>query len=91
MAPFYLGLVTGVVILLYKFFKELVVTVGALNGMDGGAIIISILTLIDISLVANLLLIIIFSGYESCVSKFDLDESHERLVWSVIIDTSYLA
>ena len=32
------------------------------------------LTLIDLSLAGNLLLIVLFSGYENFVSKFDIDE-----------------
>ena len=81
LAPFYLGLMAGVIILLFKFFKELVLTFSTLGGMDGSQIIISVLTLVDICLVANLLIIIIFSGYESFVSKIELDGHEDRPEW----------
>ena len=61
LAPFYLGLVVGLALLLFKFAKEvchLVTIVGSITKPD---LIISVLTLIDISLIANLLVIIIFN------------------------------
>ena len=83
LTPFYLGLMAGIIILLYKFFKELAVTFSALGSgsLSGSEIIISVLTLVDICLVANLLIIIIFSGYESFVSKIELDGHEDRPEW----------
>ncbi|MEZ5672362.1 MAG: YqhA family protein [Thiotrichaceae bacterium] len=50
-----------------------------------------ILGLIDIVLVANLLLIIIFSGYESFVSKIDMIHGHvDRPDWMGTINYSAL-
>ena len=40
-----------------------------------------ILTLVDITLVANLLLIIIFAGYENFVSKIDTGDNEDRPEW----------
>ena len=37
-----------------------------------------VLTLIDLTLAANLLLIVLFSGYENFVSKFDFDTGADR-------------
>lgn len=42
---------------------------------------LGILTLVDITLVANLLLIIIFAGYENFVSKIDTCDNEDRLDW----------
>jgi uncharacterized protein (TIGR00645 family) len=81
LAPFYLGLMGGVVILLFKFFKELYTTFATLGQLSGSEVIISILTLVDICLIANLLIIIIFSGYESFVSKIELDGHEDRPEW----------
>ena len=39
------------------------------------------LTLIDLTLAANLLLIVMFSGYESFVSKFDIDVGDDKPGW----------
>ena len=69
--------------MLYKFIKELISTFNALGSgtLSGSEIIISVLTLVDICLVANLLIIIIFSGYESFVSKIELDGHEDRPEW----------
>ncbi|MCM8530943.1 MAG: TIGR00645 family protein [Lentisphaeraceae bacterium] len=81
LAPFYLGLMLGVVLLLFKFFKELFTTFSTVLTMNGNEIVLSILTLVDISLIANLLIIIIFSGYESFVSKIDVDDHEDKPGW----------
>ena len=55
--------------------------------MESEEVILAVLTLIDLSLAGNLLLIVLFSGYENFVSKFDLDrarpaglDGHRRLL-----------
>jgi uncharacterized protein (TIGR00645 family) len=53
-------------------------------------IILMILTLVDMSLVANLLLIIIFSGYENFVSKIDTAGHEDRPDWMGKVDFSGL-
>ena len=52
--------------------------------------ILASLSLIDLTLAANLLLIVIFSGYENFVSKLDLDAQHERPSWMGTVDFSGL-
>lgn len=83
LAPFYLGLMLGVFILLIKFSKSLYGTfLGLFSGeLTDSGIVLSVLTLVDITLLANLLIIIIFSGYESFVSKIELDGHEDRPEW----------
>src|SRR4051794_29796733 len=64
MAPFYLGLVLGLVALLFVFVQELASELSHLPTMTGDQAILMTLTLIDLSLAGNLMLIVIFSGYE---------------------------
>ena len=52
--------------------------------------ILAVLTLIDLSLAANLLLIVLFSGYENFVSKFDFDTGADRPAWMGKVDFSGL-
>src|SRR5581483_10435793 len=52
--------------------------------------ILAILTLVDMSLVANLLLIIIFSGYENFVSKINTGDHEDRPSWMGKVDFSGL-
>ena len=49
--------------------------------MTGNELILSVLTLVDVALIANLLIIIIFSGYESFVSKIDIDTHEDKPGW----------
>ncbi|MCH2205959.1 MAG: TIGR00645 family protein [Lentisphaerales bacterium] len=81
LAPFYLGLMLGVVLLLVKFFKELFGTFSNVMSISGNDMVLSVLTLVDISLIANLLIIIVFSGYESFVSKIDVDSHEDKPGW----------
>lgn len=63
LVPFYLGLIAAVGLLLVKFLKAFMALLPVVFHGDGGAALLGILTLVDITLVANLLLIIIFAGY----------------------------
>ncbi|MFP4561644.1 MAG: TIGR00645 family protein [Thiohalorhabdus sp.] len=90
LVPFYLGLIVGMVLLLGKFGVELVHLVGTLPEASTGELIVGILALIDLSLVASLLLIIIFSGYENFVSKMDTGDNEDRPDWMGHVDFSDL-
>jgi uncharacterized protein (TIGR00645 family) len=90
LAPFYLGLVGGVLILLIKFSQEFFHLVPHVLSAPESDIILMILTLVDMSLVANLLLIIIFSGYENFVSKIDTAGHEDRPDWMGKVDFSGL-
>ena len=90
LAPFYLGLVIGIILLFIKFVQELWHMTTHVVGASEADIIVGILALIDISLVASLLLIIIFSGYEIFVSKIDTADHEDRPQWMGKIDFSGL-
>lgn len=91
MAPVYLGLIAALAILIITFFRELVIQVPHVLNMDETDIILLVLTLVDLSLAGNLVLIILFSGYENFVSK--LDTAHmdrDRPEWMGTLDFSGL-
>ena len=90
LAPFYVGLVGAIMILLFKFAKEFLSLIGVAMGEGGSALIVGVLSLVDIALVANLLLIIIFAGYENFVSKIDTAEHEDRPEWMGHVDFSDL-
>jgi len=81
LAPFYLGLIAGIGLLLIKFVKAFFASLPIVFEGSGGEAMIAILTLVDITLVANLLLIIIFAGYENFISKIDTHEHEDRPDW----------
>lgn len=81
LAPFFLGLIVAIGVMLVKFGKELWALVGmALTGTSD-QVIISILTLVDAALIASLLLIMVFSGYENFVSKMNIGQHEDRPAW----------
>jgi uncharacterized protein (TIGR00645 family) len=71
MAPFYLGLVISLAVLLLKFCMVLYEFIVHAPGLKESDIILGVLSLIDLSLTGNLILIVVFSGYENFVSKID--------------------
>jgi uncharacterized protein (TIGR00645 family) len=85
LAPFYVGLVISLFVLLVHFVRQLGDFVLKMGSLTESEVILGVLALIDIVLVGNLLLIVIFSGYENFVSKFDID-SHDRPEWMTKVD-----
>ena len=90
MAPMYLCLVISLAILTIIFIHETLSIIPHVLEMTADEGILSILSLIDMSLAANLMLIVIFSGYENFVSKLDLDDAKDRPSWMGKVDFSGL-
>lgn len=90
MAPMYLGLALALLVLVWIFIMELVRFVMIVPVMTVNDAILGILALIDLSLAANLLLIVIFSGYENFVSRMDLADHKDRPDWQGEVDFSAL-
>ncbi len=86
MAPFYLGLVVSLAVLLYKFVMmvwEFVLHAPAAKETD---IILGVLSLIDVTLTGNLILIVVFSGYENFVSRIDPGGHPDWPEWITKVD-----
>jgi uncharacterized protein (TIGR00645 family) len=81
LAPFYVGLVMAVLLLMAKFAMKFASVVGHFSEITSSALVVDILGLIDLALIANLLIIITFSGYESFVSKMDVDDHEDKPSW----------
>ncbi|MGD9917725.1 MAG: TIGR00645 family protein [Paenirhodobacter sp.] len=90
MAPMYLGLVGALAILLWAFLVELWHFALALPGIGVDEAVMGALALIDLSLAANLLVIVIFSGYENFVSKMNTNGHEDRPDWQDEVDFSAL-
>lgn len=90
LAPFYLGLVIGIGMLLVKFGQELIHVLPNIMTASESEVVLAVLALVDLSLVANLLLIVIFSGYENFVSKINTKEHEDRPEWMGEVDFSSL-
>ena len=90
LAPIYLGLIVSLLMLLTAFVSELVEALPHLIGMSTEEVILVVLSLIDLSLALNLVLIVVFSGYENFVSKIDTGDSEDRPHWMGTLDFSGL-
>src|ERR1700692_852627 len=86
MAPFYLGLVVCLAVMLFKFFKKLWEFILIAPSANEGDIILGALSLIDVSLVGNLILIVVFSGYENFVSRIDPGDHPDWPEWMTKVD-----
>jgi uncharacterized protein (TIGR00645 family) len=81
LAPLYLGLVLALALLLVKFGKEFLHFVPLVFTAEGGEVIIGMLSLIDVVMLGNLIIIIVFAGYENFVSRLDLDNHEDKPSW----------
>jgi len=90
LAPFYLGLIGALVMLLGSFCYEIYDAVFVHFSLDPEHVILFVLSLIDLSLGANLVIIVIFSGYENFVSKIDTHDNEDRPSWMGTLDFSGL-
>jgi len=90
MAPFYFGLVICLFFLLITFVSELIGFFSDGFVFAETEMILFSLTLIDLSFTGNLLLIVIFSGYENFVSKIDVGDHVDKPSWMGTVDFSGL-
>ncbi|QDH17244.1 TIGR00645 family protein [Swingsia samuiensis] len=80
-APLYFGLSVGLVLVAFKFFQHLIRLVIKSIGLDFDDVFVGVLDLIDLVLLANLLLIVMFSGYENFVSRLDIRQHEDYPAW----------
>jgi uncharacterized protein (TIGR00645 family) len=90
LAPIYLGLAASLVLLIWVFLGEFWHLLAALPEVDANEMILGALGLIDLSLAGNLILIVIFSGYENFVSKLEVGSHEDRPAWAGTVDFSNL-
>jgi uncharacterized protein (TIGR00645 family) len=67
--PFLFGLSLCVVLLIYRFFVDLYDLAKTTLASSWHELVVGVLNLVDIALVANLVLIVVFSSYESYIKR----------------------
>jgi uncharacterized protein (TIGR00645 family) len=87
-APVYLGLSLALVVLGVKFFAELGHALLHVRELDESQVVLSLLALVDLAMVAGLIVMVMFSGYENFVSKLDVEG--EKLGWLGKLDAGTL-
>jgi uncharacterized protein (TIGR00645 family) len=86
LAPFYLGLVVALVVLLIKSLQELVHFVAHAFTATEAETILGVLTLVDLAFTGSLIIIVVFSGYENFVSEIETDGTEKWPEWMSKID-----
>ncbi len=71
LAPFLVGLLACLLLLMYRFFGDLFALAVRLPNSEWHDVVTGVLDLVDIALTANLILIVVFSGYENFIRKID--------------------
>lgn len=90
LVPLYVGL--GLLLILFSiyFFRELVhLFIEAGTGAEVD-LVLGALTLVDLTLVASLIVMVMLSGYENFVSKLDIGDVQKSLAWLGKLDAGSL-
>lgn len=89
-APLYAGLIVGGILYAYKYVMELIHLCTTINEITETELMLGILTLVDITMVANLLIMVIIGGYSTFVSRLDIDQHEDKPEWLQKIDAGTL-
>lgn len=89
-APLYIGLIMGGVLYAYKFLIELIHLISEINVITESALMLGVLTLVDITMVANLIIMVIIGGYSTFVSRMDIEHHEDRPEWLKKVDAGTL-
>ena len=87
-APIYLGLLAVLALVAVKFVQKLVLAVPLVLGMTSNDLILTTLTLVDLSLVANLVAIVIFAGWTNFVGPLLHEPGARDTAWVGDLDFS---
>ncbi|UAK71282.1 TIGR00645 family protein [Aeromonas enteropelogenes] len=90
MAPIYLGLSLILLALGLKFFQEIIHILPNIFAMKEVDLVLVTLSLIDITLVGGLIVMVMFSGYENFVSRLDVGDESDKLMWLGKLDAGSL-
>ena len=83
-APLYVGLIVAQCIYVYLFMVELshlVVNTFSHAHITETEVMLVVLGLIDVVMIANLLIMVIIGGYETFVSRLDLQDNPDQPEW----------
>jgi uncharacterized protein (TIGR00645 family) len=89
-APLYAGLVLGAFLYLTKFFQELYHTFEQTLMLSEIDMMLKILSLVDISMVMNLVIMVTIGGYSIFTSRIDVDMHEDKPLWLEGLDAGQL-
>ncbi|KTD34081.1 transmembrane protein [Legionella nautarum] len=79
--PLYVGLLVILAAYVYRYLIELFHLVMNINGFNDTHIMLGVLDLIDVVMIANLLIMVVLGGYETFISRLDLDTHPDQPEW----------
>jgi uncharacterized protein (TIGR00645 family) len=88
LAPLYLALIALLILFTVKAFQEVIHLYAIITTASEVDLVLSVLALIDLTLVANLLVMVILSSYETFVSSLDTTGDQEKPSWLGKIDAA---
>ena len=86
LAPIYLGLIVGIVALVVKDIQHIIHIIPNILSSSESDLVLDILGLIDLSLTASLVIIVVFSGYENFVYRIVTTGHEDWPEWMSKID-----
>lgn len=89
-APLYLGLIAALGVYAYQFMMELIHLVTRLGSLSETDTMLIVLGLVDVVMIANLLIMVIIGGYETFVSRLELDDHPDQPEWLAHMNSSTL-
>ena len=79
--PLYLGLIVAQLVYVVLFMKELWHLITHATGFGEQDIMLAVLGLIDVVMISNLLIMVIVGGYETFVSRLNLQDHPDEPEW----------
>jgi uncharacterized protein (TIGR00645 family) len=89
-APLYLGLIVAQCVYVVQFMRELWHLVVDLRTFDEASTMLLVLGLVDVVMVANLLIMVIIGGYETFVSRMELEHHPDQPEWLSHVNANVL-
>lgn len=90
LAPIYLGLSLVLIAVAIKFFQEAYHVLSHIWAMKETDVVLTALAMIDLALVASLVIMVMFSGYENFVSQIDVEGKETEIGWLGKLDAGTL-
>jgi uncharacterized protein (TIGR00645 family) len=88
--PLYLGLIVAQGVYVVQFMRELLHLLGEVGTFNETTIMLAVLGLIDVVMISNLLIMVIVGGYETFVSRMNLDRHPDQPEWLSHVNASVL-
>ena len=88
--PLYLGLIVAQGVYVYHFLVEVWHLVSHVTTYDEPKIMLVVLALIDVVMISNLLIMVIVGGYETFVSRLELEKHPDQPEWLSHVNASVL-